>query len=106
MASFNTFILTFFMALTFSSMEVGLATRHLQQLLRQPQLSTLPTLPNELPPLPSVPILPQPTIQSSDLPLPSLPDPSSLPLPSLPNRGSVLPPLPSISSSLPKVTQP
>ncbi|TYG36365.1 hypothetical protein ES288_D13G059300v1 [Gossypium darwinii] len=45
------------MALSFSSINVGQAARHLQQL---PPMPTLPTA--TLPPLPSIPNLPQPTI--------------------------------------------
>lgn len=80
MASFNCFVLALFMALSFSSVNVGLAARHLLQ---------LPTLP----PLPSIPNLPQPTMPT--LPQPSLPNPVALPpLPTIPT----LPPLPSLPS--------
>ncbi|XP_022762149.1 RNA-binding protein 12-like [Durio zibethinus] len=102
MASFNCFILAFFMALSFSSINAGLAARHLLQL---PPLPPMPTLPGAtLPPLPSIPNLPQPTIPT--LPQPSLPKPSTLPpLPSLPTLPTIptgpkvtLPPLPSLPS--------
>ncbi|XVF68252.1 hypothetical protein PTKIN_Ptkin10aG0190400 [Pterospermum kingtungense] len=57
MASFNCFMFSIFKALTFSSLNVGLAARRLQQL---PPLPTIPNLPRTG--LPSIPTLPMPTI--------------------------------------------
>ncbi|KAK8317014.1 hypothetical protein V6Z12_A13G081300 [Gossypium hirsutum] len=77
MASFNCFALAFLMALSFASIDVGVAARHL---LQQPQTQSLPSFPN----------LPTPS-------RPSFPWPGALPpLPTTFPRG--LPPLPSIPS--------
>ncbi|MFQ6656776.1 hypothetical protein Gotur_026732, partial [Gossypium turneri] len=43
MASFNCFALAFLMALSFASIDVGVAARHL---LQQPQTQSLPSFPN------------------------------------------------------------
>ncbi|TYJ00301.1 hypothetical protein E1A91_A13G078400v1 [Gossypium mustelinum] len=126
MASFNYFALAFLMALSFASIDVGVAARHL---LQQPQTQSLPsfpnlpmpsrssfpwpgalpplptTLPTGLPPLPSIPSVPTiptviPPIPFSFPPLPSFPNLPNLgalpPLPTTFPRG--LPPLPSIPS--------
>ncbi|KAG4165283.1 hypothetical protein ERO13_A13G069700v2 [Gossypium hirsutum] len=84
MASFNCFALAFLMALSFASIHVGVAARHL---LQQPQTPSL--LKKTFPPLPS-------------FPKPSFPKPS---IPSFPRRG-VLPPLPSRFPSGPKAILP
>ncbi|TYH33456.1 hypothetical protein ES332_D13G061200v1 [Gossypium tomentosum] len=90
MASFNCFALAFLMALSFASIDVGVAARHL---LQQPQTPSL--LKKTFPPLPSFPkpSFPRPSI-------PSFPKPS---IPSFPRPG-VLPPLPSRLPSRPKAT--
>ncbi|KAJ1396528.1 RNA-binding protein 12 [Sesbania bispinosa] len=82
MASHNCFILAFFIAISLSSMDIGLAARHLMQ--------TAPTLPQpqgNFPPLPTIPIPSLPTIPQ--VTLPPLPAISSLPniptnMPSIP----------------------
>ncbi|XVE66568.1 hypothetical protein DITRI_Ditri08aG0089000 [Diplodiscus trichospermus] len=93
MASFNSFILAFFVVLSFSSINDGPAARHLLQ---------LPPLPRAtLPPLPSLPNLPQPTIPTLPTTPPSLPKPGALPsLPTMPTLPT-LPPLPSMPSISP-----
>ncbi|GLT85770.1 hypothetical protein SLE2022_039480 [Rubroshorea leprosula] len=104
MASLNSFILAFFMALAFSSVNVGLAARRLQQLPPLPTIPKLPqpTIPNL--PQPTVPTLPQPTVPTLPTPQPTLPQPGALPpLPSIPTTlpsfpKVTLPPLPSIGS--------
>ncbi|KAB1993819.1 hypothetical protein ES319_D13G058100v1 [Gossypium barbadense] len=126
MASFNCLALAFLIALSFASIDVGGAARHL---LQQPQPQSLPyfpnlptpsrqsfpwpgalpplptTLPTGLPPLPSIPSVPTiptaiPPIPFSFPPLPSFPNlPNPGALPPLPTTlPSGLPPLPSIPS--------
>ncbi|TYH37102.1 hypothetical protein ES332_D12G017600v1 [Gossypium tomentosum] len=65
MASFNCFVLALFMALSFSSVNVGLAAPNMPT-LPQPSIAN----PVALPPLPTIPTLP---------PLPSLPSIPTLP---------------------------
>ncbi|KAK8486991.1 hypothetical protein V6N11_010209 [Hibiscus sabdariffa] len=93
MASFNCFILALFAALMFSSIDVDLAARRLQQLpplskTGLPSLSqpTIPTVlkPGSLPPLPSI------------LNLPSAP---KVTLPPLPN----FPLIPTIPTTIPYI---
>ncbi|KAK9044180.1 hypothetical protein V6N11_072496 [Hibiscus sabdariffa] len=100
MASFNCFLVAFCMALSFSSINVSRAARHLQQL---PQLPPMPTLPTTtLPPMPTIPAFPKPGVLP---PLPSLP---SLPtnLPNIPR--ATLPPLRSMPTipSIPFLSPP
>ncbi|KAF9679033.1 hypothetical protein SADUNF_Sadunf07G0098000 [Salix dunnii] len=91
MASCKSFILALFIALTFTSMNVSIASRHLLQ------VPPLPKIP--MPPLPSIPNLPQPTLPT----LPTLPTTQpSLPKPTLPPLPSTIPAFP----TLPKVTLP
>ncbi|KAL9342388.1 hypothetical protein Peur_065713 [Populus x canadensis] len=87
MASFKCFILTFFIALAISNINVAQAARRLLQL---PPLPSLPNLPKPtLPPLPTIPSLPQPTLPTLPTTQPSLPKPTLPPLPSLPTMPSV-----------------
>ncbi|KAJ7946197.1 proline-rich protein 1-like [Quillaja saponaria] len=83
MASYNSFILAFFIALSFSNMDISIAARSLLQ-------TTQPAVPN--------------------LPVKYLPIPTSLPLPTLPILGNIVPPLPPIPSlpvpALPAVSLP
>ncbi|GKU97982.1 hypothetical protein SLEP1_g11044 [Rubroshorea leprosula] len=99
MASFNCFPLAFFMALSFSSINFGLAAGRLQQ---RPPLSPLPNVPAAigLPPLPFIPTLPQPSLPSALPPLPTMLQPT---LPTAPKV--TLPPLPSIRT-MPQPTLP
>ncbi|PPR84257.1 hypothetical protein GOBAR_AA36454 [Gossypium barbadense] len=103
MASFNCFALAFFVALSFSSIDVGLAARQLQQL---PPMPTLPT--TTLPPLPSIPNLPQPSIPPFPRlgalpPLPTMPAlPTLPPLPSMPS----IPTIPTTIRSIPFFSPP
>ncbi|KAJ9159182.1 hypothetical protein P3X46_024704 [Hevea brasiliensis] len=93
MASFNCFILAFFVALSFSSMDAGLAARHLLQF---PPLPSVPNLPKPaLPPMPAIPTLPQPTLP----PIPSLPTIPTVPKVNLPP----LPSIPSIPTTIPSI---
>ncbi|KAK8483598.1 hypothetical protein V6N11_068231 [Hibiscus sabdariffa] len=87
MTSFNCFILALFATLMFSSIDVDLAARRLQQLLPLPKLGLLP--------------LPQPTIPTvlkpGSLPqLPSIPNLSSAPKVTLPS----FPLIPTISTTI------
>nr|KJB84370.1 hypothetical protein B456_N021600 [Gossypium raimondii] len=77
MSSFNCLALAFLIALSFASIDVGLAARHL---LQQPQPQSLPSFPN----------LPTPSRQSFPWPGALPPLPTTLP--------TGLPPLPSIPS--------
>ncbi|KAK6946729.1 hypothetical protein RJ641_000202 [Dillenia turbinata] len=110
MAKFNCFILALSIALSFSSLDQGLAARRLLDTAptAAPSLPTIPALPKQtLPPLPAIPTLPtlpttQPTLPTPTTlpPLPSLPTVPTLPTipttqPTLPNP-TTLPPLPSI----------
>ncbi|KAK9004310.1 hypothetical protein V6N11_002112 [Hibiscus sabdariffa] len=90
MASFNCFILALFAALVFSSIDVYLAARRLQQLLLLPKIG--------LPPLPQPTI---PTVLKPDsLPrLPSIPNLSSVPKVTLPS----FPLIPTISTTIPYI---
>ncbi|KAJ4826354.1 hypothetical protein Tsubulata_008585 [Turnera subulata] len=54
MASFNCIALALFIALGFSTMNTGLAARHLLQLPPLPSMPNLPK-PAALPPLPTIP---------------------------------------------------
>ncbi|KAK6916167.1 Pentatricopeptide repeat [Dillenia turbinata] len=86
MANLKCFILTFLIALAFSSLDQGFAARNLLQTAPTavPGLPTLPPLPKQtLPPLPAVPTFP--TTQ------PSLPKPPTTlpPLPGLPTMPTV-----------------
>ncbi|KAG6767486.1 hypothetical protein POTOM_028691 [Populus tomentosa] len=97
MASFNCFVLALLIAFSFPG---GEAARHLLQL---PPLPSVPNLPKPtLPPMPSIPALPQPTLPTLPTTQPSLPKPTLPPLPSLPTTPSLpkvtLPPLPSMPS--------
>ncbi|KAI9379119.1 hypothetical protein POPTR_017G047000v4 [Populus trichocarpa] len=94
MASFSCFILALFIALSISGGEAA------RQLLQLPPLPSVPNFPKPtLPPMPSIPTLPQPTLPTAQ---PSLPKPTLPPLPSLPTMPSLpkvtLPPLPSMPS--------
>ncbi|KAJ4851198.1 hypothetical protein Tsubulata_024371 [Turnera subulata] len=102
MASFNRIALALFIALCFSSMNAGLAARHL---LQMPSLPSLPNLPKPaaLPPLPTIPAtLPQPALPTLPTTQPALPKPTLPPLPSFPSLPTIpkvtLPPLPSMPS--------
>ncbi|TYG36375.1 hypothetical protein ES288_D13G060200v1 [Gossypium darwinii] len=111
MAFFNCFALALLMALSFASIDVGVATRHLLQQPQTQSLSSFPNLPTPsrpsfpwpgaLPPLPTtlptgLPLLPNfpsvPIIRTTIPPIPF----SSPPLPSFPNlpNPGPLPPLP------------
>ena len=84
------FTLVLFVGFAFLSLDVGLAARHLLQT----------TGPN-LPPLPTIPSLPQPNLPRG----PTLPQPT-LPIgPTFPNLGMGLPPLP-VVTSLPNIPFP
>ncbi|KAK9043406.1 hypothetical protein V6N11_071751 [Hibiscus sabdariffa] len=90
MASFNCFILALFAALVFSSIDVDLAARHLQQLPLLPKIG--------LPPLPQ-PTIPT-VLKPSSLPrLPSIPNLSSAPKVTLPS----FPLIPTISTTIPSI---
>ncbi|KAG4960631.1 hypothetical protein AAZX31_13G240700 [Glycine max] len=98
MASNSCFILAFFIAISFSCMDFGLAARHLMQ------TSTAPNLPlpkPTLPPLPSLPTLPQgnvpplPTIPS----LPTIPTVPQVTLPPL--AATLLPNFPTVPTTIP-----
>ncbi|KAK9008884.1 hypothetical protein V6N11_080361 [Hibiscus sabdariffa] len=93
MASFNCFILALFATLIFSSIDVDLAARRLQQLPLLPKIG--------LPPLPQ-PIIPT-VLKPGSLPrLPSIPNLSSAPkvtLPSFPLISRFQPPFPLFLSS-------
>ncbi|KAG8645854.1 protein PELPK1 [Manihot esculenta] len=96
MASFNCFILAFFFALSFSSMDVGFAARYL---LQAPPLPSVPNLPKPaLPPMPAVPTLPQPTLP----PLPSLPTIPTVPKVTFPPLPSI-PSIPTIPTTIPSI---
>ncbi|KAK5770434.1 hypothetical protein PVK06_046584 [Gossypium arboreum] len=97
MASFNCFALAFLMALSFASIHVGVAARHL---LQQPQTPSL--LKKTFPPLPS---FPKPSFPRPSFPKPSIPSFPKPSIPSFPRRG-VLPPLPSRFPSGPKAILP
>ncbi|TYI94855.1 hypothetical protein E1A91_D02G235100v1 [Gossypium mustelinum] len=97
MAGSNVFILlACFILLGFSSMEVSLAARNLQQVtilpIPPPPRLRIPPLPPILPPLPGFPIPPLPNLTPSLPPLPRVP----VPIPPLPNPTPILPPLPSV----------
>ncbi|KAG8650402.1 hypothetical protein MANES_07G036200v8 [Manihot esculenta] len=100
MASFNCFILAFFISLAFLSMDVSIAARNLLQLPPLPSVPNLPKL--AMPPIPAIPTLPQPSIPTLPTTQPSLPNPTLPPLPSLPTMPAApkvtLPPMPSIPS--------
>ncbi|CAK7323542.1 unnamed protein product [Dovyalis caffra] len=92
MASYKCFMVTFFLALAFSNINVALAARHLLQLPPLPSVTNLPK-PTTLPPL-------QPTLPTLPTTQPSLPKPVLPALPSLPTMPTVpkvtLPPLTSM----------
>ncbi|TKY59462.1 IgA FC receptor [Spatholobus suberectus] len=96
MASHSCIILAFFIAVSFASMDMALASRHLLQ-TTLPPLPTVPTLPQgNVPPLPTAPSLPLPSIPNIPT-IPTLPQVTLPPLPttSLPNLPSI-PTIPSI----------
>ncbi|AES63507.1 hypothetical protein MtrunA17_Chr2g0279541 [Medicago truncatula] len=74
MASYNSFILAIFIAISFSNMDITLAARNLLQ-TTNPTTPTLPK-PTLLPPLPTIPAaLPKPTQPSiPQFTLPPLPN--------------------------------
>ncbi|CAL1393356.1 unnamed protein product [Linum trigynum] len=103
-SSSHLFLFALILAVTFCNMENGMAARQLLQLPK----------PTALPPMPTIPSLPQPTLPQPTLPsgggLPPLPSGAmpTLPsggLPPLPSAGAI-PTLPTIPSIIPKVSLP